>query len=137
MPRPIGAKPAILQAAAIPMRNGLIGLVTSRRRQRWVLPKGRIETGQTPDEAARAEAWEEGGWLGPVEADPLGSFEYAKFGRRHVVAVHAMIVEHELPKWPEASIRRRQWVSLDEAICRLDVAELKAILGSLAFAEAA
>lgn len=53
-------------AVAIPFRTntstGLkeICLVTSRKRQEWVLPKGGVEKGETSRIASVREMWEEG-----------------------------------------------------------------------------
>ncbi|MEM7296487.1 MAG: NUDIX domain-containing protein, partial [Pseudomonadota bacterium] len=53
-------------------------LVTSRRRKRWIIPKGWPEWGQTPAEAAATEALEEGGVKGQVSDAPLGIYSYVK-----------------------------------------------------------
>ena len=63
---------AIEQAAAIPVYDGRVCLVTSRTGRRWVIPKGRIDPGHTAAEAARIEAWEEAGLLGVLVV--LGGF---------------------------------------------------------------
>ncbi len=64
----------IRQAAALPVRNGKVCLVTSSNGKRWVIPKGLIEPGQTAGETALQEAWEEAGLVGVLEPDPIGSF---------------------------------------------------------------
>ena len=61
-------------------------LVTSRRRQRWILPKGWPLDNKTPAKAALAEAWEEGGVEGKVKEVCLGIYSYNKEledGSRH------------------------------------------------------
>ena len=45
--------------------------------------------------------------------------------------IYAMKVTEELSAWPEASSRRREWVSRREARRRVDEAEPKAILATL------
>lgn len=80
------AKP-IEQAAAILVYDGRVCLVTSRTRRRWVIPKGKIDPGHTAADAARIEAWEGAGLIGVVGRVPLGSYEYAKCERSHVVSV--------------------------------------------------
>ena len=55
------------QAATIPVRDGRVCLVTSSNGRRWVLPKGQIDPGHTPAEAALVEAWEEAGLVGALE----------------------------------------------------------------------
>lgn len=65
------------QSAVIPYRFGADGLevllITSRKRKRWVLPKGVVEPGMTPAGSAEKEAFEEAGIEGRVDDRPLGS----------------------------------------------------------------
>jgi 8-oxo-dGTP pyrophosphatase MutT (NUDIX family) len=118
----------IRQAAALPVRDGLVCVVTSRSRRRWVIPKGRIEVRQTPADAARVEAWEEAGLVGVLSEHPVGEYEYRKEGRVHTVAVFTLAVESEREVWPEQYERRREWVTPEAAVARLDEPELKAIV---------
>ena len=118
----------IRQAAALPVRNGRIGLVTSSNGKRWVIPKGLIEPGQTAGEAALQEAWEEAGLTGTLEPEPLGSFLYDKWcGTCHVV-VFLMHVSDVAQNWPEGDLRQRTWVSPAGALERIDDAGLADIV---------
>ncbi|MGL6073350.1 MAG: NUDIX hydrolase [Fimbriiglobus sp.] len=116
------------QAAVIPTLDGLVGLITSSNGKRWVLPKGNIDFGHTAREAARIEAWEEAGWIGIIESEPLGSYNYSKEGRERVVLVYLMRVEEECDEWPEMTIRTRVWCSPEEAVQRVEEPELRTIL---------
>lgn len=42
----------------------------------WSIPKGLLDEGETPEEAARRETWEETGVQPPQQLIPLGSVEY-------------------------------------------------------------
>jgi phosphohistidine phosphatase len=95
-------------------------LVTSNRGRRWVLPKGLIEAHLSPADSALAEAREEAGVEGSVLGEPVGSYEYSKWGGVCQVEVFLMHVERELDAWPEADSRQRQWVSLEQARQVLD-----------------
>ena len=53
-------------------------LITSRRTQRWILPKGWPENGITPGESAAKEAMEEAGVTGKLNERPLGVYCYEK-----------------------------------------------------------
>ncbi len=119
------------QAAVLAVREGLVCVVTSRDSARWVIPKGHIESGHTPEEAAAREAWEEAGLRGEVDPVPLGSYSYKKNDRRHIVSVHRMnlIAEEEL--WPEKFVRQRQWVTIQEAIRRMKEEGLKELLAGV------
>src|SRR5262245_1611763 len=83
---------SIRQAAAIPVRNGQICLVTSRSGKRWVIPKGCIEPGKTAGEIALQEAWEEAGLSGILQREPIGSYLYEKLDLTHHVIVFLMYV---------------------------------------------
>jgi 8-oxo-dGTP pyrophosphatase MutT (NUDIX family) len=110
----------IRQAAALPVRNGKICLVTSSNGKRWVIPKGLIEPGQTAAEAALQEAWEEAGLVGLLDQEPLGSFLYEKWcGTCHVV-VFLMQVTDVAQSWPESELRQRSWLSPAGALERID-----------------
>ena len=122
------------QAAAIPWRDGRICMVTSRSGRRWVVPKGRIEKDHTPQEAAAAEAWEEAGLRGRLGAGALGTYRYEKFGAEFEVVVFLMHVDHVAVDWPEVEVREREWVGLEEALSRIEEADLRRLLRSAAAA---
>jgi phosphohistidine phosphatase len=119
------------QSAVIPYRTGPSGLevllVTSRRGTRWVLPKGVVEPGLSPAASAANEALEEAGVRGPIDDEPLGTYQHRKWGGICTVQVFAMEIEEEVPDWPEASTRRRAWLAIDDARRRVDEEGLKRI----------
>ncbi|WP_293124369.1 NUDIX hydrolase [Microcoleus sp. bin38.metabat.b11b12b14.051] len=123
------------QSAVIPYRiqNGQIEVmvITSSTGKRWVIPKGLIEPDMTPQDSAAKEAWEEAGLLGKVFPDLLGTYEYQKSGYICQVEVFLLQVQTVLENWPEASCRKRQWVSIPKAIKRVNEPELKQILADL------
>jgi ADP-ribose pyrophosphatase YjhB (NUDIX family) len=108
------------QSAVIPYRRGPSGLevllVTSRKGTRWVLPKGVVEPDLSPAASAANEALEEAGVSGAIDAEPLGTDQYRKWGGICTVQVFAMEVEEEVADWPRgqhaqagvADRRRRQ-----------------------------
>jgi ADP-ribose pyrophosphatase YjhB (NUDIX family) len=120
------------QAAALPIRDGLVCLVTSRGGRRWVIPKGHIETGHTPEEAASTEAFEEAGLIGVMNPVSVGTYHYEKFRRSHAVSVFIMTVTEEKANWPERRERTREWVTFETAIARLAEPELRAIVQAVA-----
>jgi 8-oxo-dGTP pyrophosphatase MutT (NUDIX family) len=119
------------QSAVIPYRQGQEGLevllVTSRKGTRWVLPKGAVEPGLSPTASAANEALEEAGVRGAIGAEPLGTYQYRKWGGTCAVQVFALAVEEEEADWPEADTRRRAWLAIDEARRRVDEEGLKQI----------
>ena len=118
---------AVEQAAVIPLRDGKICLVTSSSGNRWVIPKGMIDKGHSPAEAAAIEAWEEAGLFGSIAEKPIGTFEYEKSRRKHRVTVFLMNVTEVETDWPER-YRRRDWVEPKLAIKRLGNAGLKQLV---------
>ena len=123
------------QSAVLPYRmrgGGLeVLIVTSRKGSRWVLPKGIVEPGMTAAASAAKEAMEEAGVEGRVVAQSLGKYGYRKWGGTCEVEVFPMEVTTQRKKWPESTFRRREWVSLEEAVTRLDHDKLRKLLRRL------
>lgn len=119
------------------VKNGKVQvlLVTSRRRRRWILPKGWPMDGATPVEAAELEAWEEAGVSGKALPVCIGIFSYIKELTEDerlpcVVAVFPVKVKTQHVDWPEQSQRQRKWMSLKEASKAVNEKELSAILAN-------
>ena len=109
----------IRQAAALPVRDGEVCLVSSRNGKRWVAPKGCMEPGKTAGQIALQEAWEEAGLVGRLEPEPIGSYVYQKDGFTCHVIVFLMEVTSEAAAWPEQSFRQRRWLSATKAAQRV------------------
>jgi 8-oxo-dGTP pyrophosphatase MutT (NUDIX family) len=126
MPAPIA------QASVVPFRRreGAVEfcLITSISSRRWGFPKGIIDAGYSPMEAALQEAREEAGLEGRVFAEPLGTYRYQKWGTDLDVVAYLMEVTQAGDVWQEAAVRERAWLPADEAIERLDREELKTLL---------
>ncbi|MCI0379452.1 MAG: NUDIX hydrolase [Gemmataceae bacterium] len=110
----------VRQAAALPLRNGRVCLVTSSNGKRWVIPKGLIEPGQTAGETALQEAWEEAGLVGVLQAEPIGSYVYEKWCGKCHVTVFVMHVTEIAQAWPERDLRQRVWLGPMGAIERIE-----------------
>ena len=101
-------------------------LITSRNTGRWIVPRGNVRAGSTPAKSAKNEAYEEAGIKGTIFGPrPLGFYSYLKkldvertLAAR--VEVYLLNVTEQLKKWPEKDERRRSWVSIDEAIGRVE-----------------
>lgn len=123
------------QSAVIPYQidDGQIKimLITSRKRKRWVIPKGVIERPLTPAESAVKEAWEEAGITGQINSASIGTYKYQKWGGTCQVRVYLFEVEQVLNAWPEDNLRSREWVSAEEAARRVDEAQLKEMIQAL------
>jgi len=123
------------QSGVIPFRREKDGvqimLITSRRRKRWVIPKGIVEPDLTPQESAEKEAFEEAGISGKISQETIGEYSYDKWGGTCTVKVFLLEVGKIFEDWPESFFRTREWLSLDQAIERVDEQELKDILRSI------
>ena len=125
----------IQQAAVIPYRvipDGPnctleVALVTNRSGDAWIIPKGIIDPGEEPHEAAARECVEEAGLVGTVTQVPIGSYSYEKWGLLCAVRVYLLSVTQELDEWDESFIRDRVWLPMEQAATRVreqEVAEL-------------
>lgn len=107
------------QSGVIPFKyfNGelKILLITSRKKNKWIFPKGIVELEMTEEESAIDEAYEEAGIYGKIVGDKLGSYKVQKWGGTCTVKMYPFEVEKILESWPESYFRKRKWVSVEEA----------------------
>jgi len=123
------------QSGVIPFRlhqkDLEILLITSRRKKRWVIPKGIIEGNLSPQESAAKEAYEEAGVSGTIHSRMVGQYQYKKWGGACSVKVYLLEVNEILDDWPEAFFREREWVNISEAQKRIEEEDLRKIIASL------
>ena len=134
------------QVAALCWREGVKGvevlLITTRRTRRWTPPKGNIDTGVTPKDAALAEAWEEGGVNGVVTGDPVGRYDYLKLRKKFrwtkiAVDLYPVRVDQMADDFPEKDERAALWVTPTEAAGLVNERSLKRVLADLKLPKAA
>jgi len=93
------------QSSVVPFikdNDGLkIVLISSLKSKKWIVPKGVIEKPLSPQDSAAKEALEEAGVEGEVGNEPIGYFEYEKWGGICKVQVFALRVEKVLEDWAE------------------------------------
>lgn len=89
-------------------------LVTTKGDEtKWTFPKGHVEEGEKPWEAAAREAKEEAGVVGRVEHKALARYRYpTRTGER---CVRAFLLDAEATVDAEEAFRRAGWFSFDEA----------------------
>ena len=110
----------IRQAAALPLRQGKICLITSSNGKRWIIPKGWPQKGKAPHRSAAREAFEEAGVTGAIRRRSIGSFSYEKRLKKGAlveceVLVFALRVKGQNNKWPERKEREVKWLSAKTA----------------------
>ena len=112
---------SVAQAAVIPYRidrsTGRADVLLIRRHDggKWGIPKGGVDRGLTPRQAAAKEAIEEAGVEGAVSERAVGSFTYAKAKGTCRVQVYGMKVVTVHDHWDEKHLRERRWFSADRA----------------------
>jgi 8-oxo-dGTP pyrophosphatase MutT (NUDIX family) len=131
-----------LQYGALPYRmrdrtRPEVMLVTSRERQRWIIPKGWPKKGKSPRRSAAREAFEEAGVIGPVARRAVGSFSYEKQLRNGnkvmcKVRVFPLQVKRQSEEWPEKAEREVKWLPAKRAAKQVNDPELSAIIRRLA-----
>jgi ADP-ribose pyrophosphatase YjhB (NUDIX family) len=120
------------QVAVIALRrtDDLVHMCLIRRKgsRKWGIPKGFVDAGDTPEEAALNEACEEAGLTGHLIGDSIGSYDYEKRGIEYTVAVYLMEVLNEQPIWQEMTFRERRWSALQEANALLSAHPVRPLL---------
>jgi len=120
------------QSGVIPcrLRDGQLEvlLITSRKKKRWIIPKGIIEFALTARESAVKEAEEEAGVLGKVSSERLGAYEYSKWGGTCRVEVFVLRVTKVRDEWQESRDRQREWLSVEKAARRVREEDLKSLI---------
>lgn len=119
--KPKPGRRLIEAAGGIVMRGRvrpLFAVVQLRRRKTWVLPKGKLNRGETPLAAARREAIEETGHEVMVH-EFLGSLGYKSSGRPKIVKFWRMQASGRPVGKLMRDVRAVRWLSLARATARL------------------
>jgi len=115
------ARSLMLAAGGIVLRREQpprIALVRLRKRDEWVLPKGKLDDGETPRAAARREVLEETGHDVTVH-EFLGTLVHDSGGRSRVVHYWRMEAGSEQVRDLMHDVRAVEWLPLDAAVARL------------------
>lgn len=135
------ARAPVMAAGGIVLRRGdtpLIAIVRQRKRNEWVLPKGKLDDGETPKQAAHREVLEETGHEVAIQ-EFLGTLVYQSGGRSKVVHFWRMEAEGGQVRKLMDDIKAVDWLPLDDALARLSREYERAFLtqvGPLAIAAA-
>jgi len=122
--------PLIRQAGSIVVRldarEPQVLLVTARRNPRnWIFPKGHIEKGESPEQAALRETREEAGVSASL-IGPAGILEYGFLGAKARVEYFLVLFTREAG--PPEDGRQRIWCGLDDALERLSYKNTRKLL---------
>lgn len=111
------------QASAVPVRwqgHRLEFCLITTSAGRWGFPKGYIDPGETPEQAALKEALEEAGLRGHLVGGPVGYYSTPKNGQNRSVVAFLMAVTQCDDDWAESGWRERRWVTREKAHRLLD-----------------
>jgi 8-oxo-dGTP diphosphatase len=115
------ARAPVMAAGGIVLRRGavpLIAVVRQRKRNEWVLPKGKLDDGETPKQAAHREVLEETGHEVAIH-EFLGTLVYQSGGRSKVVHFWRMEANGGPVRKLMNDIKAVDWLTLEDAIARL------------------
>jgi 8-oxo-dGTP diphosphatase len=123
----------VLAAGGIVLRRDetpLIAVVRLRKRNEWVLPKGKLDNGETPRDAAMREVVEETGHQVSVH-EFLGTLVYESGGRSKVVHYWRMETHGEQVYELMGDVNAVEWLPLDAAVERLSRAYERVFLANV------
>src|ERR1700744_5343203 len=115
------ARTPVMAAGGIVLRlekTPLIAVVRLRKRNEWVLPKGKLDDGETPRAAAKREVLEETGHDVSVH-EFLGTLVYPSGGRSKVVHYWRMAAGNKPVRELMQDVRAVDWLPLNAAVGRL------------------
>jgi len=124
----VGSRRLYRQSGVIPVFDGRIVLITTKKSERWIIPKGYVEEGLSPAESAAKEALEEAGLIGVVHPQQAGQSGYSKFGKQFSVEVYPLYIDTILDEWDEMHLRQRKLVTPVEAVEMVWHDELRRII---------
>jgi 8-oxo-dGTP diphosphatase len=107
-----------------------IAVVQMRKRDDWVLPKGKLDGGETPRDAAEREVLEETGHAVVVH-EFLGTLAYPLGERTKVVHFWRMEAGDEPCRKLMKDIAAVDWLPLDAALARLTRSHEQAFLAQV------
>ena len=125
-----------IQAGAIPFRQGRGGrleilLIRRINKKKWGIPKGMVERGQSPPQAAEAESVEEAGASGELSPQSIGAFTYTKLGCQFLVHVYLLHVTEAHDEYPEHRLRERAWFPIERAASMIRQPEVRDMIRAL------
>ncbi|MBN8988618.1 MAG: NUDIX hydrolase [Rhizobiales bacterium] len=115
------ARAPVLAAGGIVLRQAetpLVAIVRLRKRDEWVLPKGKLDSGETPRAAAEREVNEETGHDVAVH-EFLGTLVYESRGGSKVVHFWRMEAGPEPVRKLMRDVKAVEWLPLSDAVERL------------------
>jgi 8-oxo-dGTP diphosphatase len=105
-------------AGGVVLRGGRVAVVHRPKYDDWSLPKGKLDPGESFEDAALREVEEETGLRCSLVRE-LPAVQYEVRGRPKLVRYWAMEVEGETPFEPNEEVDEIRWLGPDEALALL------------------
>jgi 8-oxo-dGTP diphosphatase len=102
-------------AGGVVVRDGHVALVHRPRYDDWTLPKGKLDPGESFEQAALREVEEETGLRAHLVRE-LPATRYDVSGRPKIVRYWLMEADDRSPFVPNDETDELRWVALDEAL---------------------
>src|SRR3954468_13157107 len=118
-------------AGGVVMRDGLIAVVHRPRYDDWSLPKGKLDPGETFEQAALREVEEETGLRARL-GQPLAPGHYDARGRPKVVRYWLMSVDSDPGFEPNDEVDSLRWLSPADAVELLTYDRDKGVVAGVA-----
>lgn len=129
------AEVEVRAAGGIPWRrsdDGLEVVVIHRSRyDDWTFPKGKLDPGETWEQAAVREVWEETAIVAVLAEELAGTRYRDRHGRDKQVRYWSMPVAADAGFAPTDEVSERRWVAPGEAVAMLTYDHDRAVLDSL------
>ncbi len=108
-------------AGGLVLRDGRVCVVHRARYDDWSLPKGKLDDGESFEEAALREVWEETGLRCRLGRE-LAPARYTVHGRPKLVRYWHMTVSGDCDCGfqPSEEVDRFEWLPIEEAVRRLN-----------------
>jgi len=120
----------IRAAGGVVVRDGHIAVVHRPRYDDWSLPKGKLDPGETWEQAALREIEEETGLRCRLEEE-LEATHYTARGRPKTVRWWRMSVVEDLGTEPDEEVDGLRWVTPGEAIILLSYEQDRQLVRSV------
>ncbi|HSP03532.1 MAG TPA: NUDIX hydrolase [Acidimicrobiales bacterium] len=128
-------EPEVRAAGGIPWRHAgdaLEVLVIRRPRyDDWTFPKGKLDPGETWEQAAVREVWEETGIVAVLSTEIAGTEYRDRYGCAKQVRYWSMPVAADAGFEPNDEVSERRWMSVAEAARLLSYDHDRRVLDSL------